>query len=427
MPNLLVLAAEAGGHSLHFGGSLLPMALMFFAALVLVAIARKWKQSSVLAQLGSGIVLATVLIYLQNNFDIHLYSSIMENPFIEGFAEFGVIILLLNIGMHSTVGEMLKVGGKATTVALVGVIFPVLAGIGLALGFGIGSGNWTVILFLAAAMTATSVAISVSVLKELGLENSKEGKTVQGAAVIDDILGLILLSVVVGMAVSGHVETGSILMLLGKAAAFVGIALAFGGRLADWASRMVVKFVDDITGEISLVVLLALILAGIAFVLGLEPIVGAFAAGLILEEVHLERFGNRSLVKVEKVVEYLMVFFVPLFFVRVGMLVDVTVLTPTVLGIGLIISVVAILTKYLAGFAASGLDKKIVGWSMVPRGEVGLVFASIGAGLGVFTGEEVAIIVTMVVVTTFAAPIFLKRAAQKATKKAPEQVGAETA
>ncbi|MDX1535608.1 MAG: cation:proton antiporter, partial [Candidatus Spechtbacterales bacterium] len=392
----------------------------------LVAGAKKINQSPVLAQLGSGILLATVLIFLERNYAIHLYSDIMENPYIEGFAEFGVVILLLHIGMHSTVGEMLKVGGKATAVALVGVILPILGLLALALPFNIGGGDWTVILFFGAAMTATSVALSVSVLKELGLASSKEGKTVQGAAVIDDILGLVLLALVAGMATSGSIDTTSLLLLLAKAGAFVGLALAFGGKFADWVSKVVAKFVDDIAGEISLVVLLALFLAGVAFALGLEPIIGAFAAGLILEEVHLERFKNSSLVSVEWVVDKLMVFFVPLFFVRVGMLVDITVLTPTVLAIGGAVSLVAILTKYVAGFAAPGLDSKIIGWSMVPRGEVGLVFASIGAGLGVFSAQDVAIIITMVIVTTFAAPILLKRVAQKAEKKVPSSSNTET-
>ena len=170
----ILASTPGGGDVLHFGGALLPLALMFFAALIFVAGAKKWNQSPVLAQLTAGITLATVLIILGNIFHIDLLPSIMENPFIDGFAQLGVIVLLLHIGMHSSVHDMKRVGGKAMAVALVGVVLPIIAGVGLALAFGIGDGNWTVILFLAAAMTATSVALSVSVLGELGLAKSEE-------------------------------------------------------------------------------------------------------------------------------------------------------------------------------------------------------------------------------------------------------------
>ena len=414
LPGFVLAAAGGGEHSLHFGSALLPLALMFFTAVLFVAGANKWKQSPVLAQLTAGIFLATILIALGNTLNIDIHNSIMENPFIEAFAELGVVILLLHIGMHSSVHEMKDVGGKAMSVAITGVVLPVIGGMGLAMLFNIGDGNVTAMLFLAAAMTATSVALSVSVLGELGLAKSPEGKTVQGAAVIDDILGLVLLALVAGMALGNGVDAGNILSLIGKAAAFVVLALAFGGKLANNVSRLVARFVKDVAGEMSFVLLLALTLAGVAFVLGLEPIIGAFAAGLILEETHIERFGNgKSLVRVEKIVKDLMVFFVPVFFVRVGMLVDVFTITPSVLLIGGVISVVAIASKYFAGYAARGMDHAIIGWSMVPRGEVGLVFASIGAGLGVFSGKEVAIILTMVIVTTFVAPYGLRRAAKK--------------
>lgn len=414
MINILA-TVEPAEHALHFGSALLPLALMFFAALLFVAAANKWKQSPVLAQLTAGIGLATILIAVDKFFGTNSHSAIMENPFIEGFAEFGVVILLLEIGMHSSVHKMKKVGGKATAVALTGVILPIIAGVGLAKLFNIGNGSMTAMLFLAAAMTATSVALSVSVLGELGLAKTAEGETVKGAAVIDDILGLVLLALVAGMAVGGGIDVWGILMLVVKAAAFVLIALAFGGKMADATSKIIVKFVKNIAGEISFVMLLTLTFAGIAYTLGLEPIIGAFTAGLILEETHLKRFGNdRSLVKVEKVVEWLMVFFVPIFFVRVGMLVDVFTLTPGVLLVGGVISVAAIITKYIAGYAARGMDHAIIGWSMVPRGEVGLVFAAIGASLGVFSGKEVAIILTMVIVTTFVAPYGLRWAAKKA-------------
>tara|TARA_R110002073_G_scaffold154858_5_gene310059 strand:+ start:1587 stop:3233 length:1647 start_codon:yes stop_codon:yes gene_type:complete len=321
------------------------------------------------------------------------------------FSELGVILLLFMVGLESQVDEMLGVGWRALSVATIGVVTP------FALGFF--SSQWllpdssmTVHLFLAAALCATSVGITARVLRDLGKMQTHEAKVILGAAVIDDILGLILLTVVVGIASTGDVnllEIGNITLMSGL---FLGVTILFGGRLVGWMiSRCTAMGERHI--KLLFPLALAFLLAWVASVIGLAPIVGAFGAGLILRE---DQFKRDSRYTMEVLISPLERIFAPIFFVLMGMQVDLkSFAEPMTLGLALALTVVAILGKLTCGLAASpDTNRWAVGLGMIPRGEVGLIFASIGKGFGIITGSLFSAVVAMVIVTTVITPVLLK-------------------
>jgi Kef-type K+ transport system membrane component KefB len=316
-----------------------------------------------------------------------------------------VIVLLFQVGLEIQLFEMVRLGGMATAVAVVGVVTPFALGFGAARLLGIGEG-YEAAIFLGAALTATSVGITARVFRDLKKIRSDEARVVIGAAVVDDVIGLMILAVVSGLlGGEGEFTAGSLAQILFRVVAFLVVAIAAGAfavphllRLLD-ALRVPGSF---IVGAVSLAI--ALGLAAEVFA-GLDPIVGAFVAGLIIGRPdHVER--------IERELQPIAFFFVPIFFLAVGAGVDVGVLLqPEVLASGLVISLLAALGKIASGAALIGrpLDKLVVGVGMIPRGEVGLIFAALGAGqLATVVGpEEVAIVVLMVIVTTVAAPIAL--------------------
>lgn len=334
-------------------------------------------------------------------------------------AQIGVIILLFEVGLEERVQELLSVGVSSLLVAVIGVAVP------MALGYGVGvtmlpEAPPLLHLFLGATLAATSVGITARVLKDLGKTHTKEARIVLGAAVIDDVLGLIVLAVVTGLISAANagqqgMSLGAIGIILLKAVGFLVGALVVGTLVARpimiLMSHLRVRGVM-LAASISI----CFFLAAVAGLLGLAPIVGAFAAGLILEPSHFVPFVSRGERPVEQLIEPISDLFVPVFFVLMGFNVDLlNFVQVEVLGLAAALTAAAVLGKVVCGIGAlgKGIRRMIISVGMIPRGEVGLIFASIGASM-VLNGERVvagptySAVVVMVIVTTLITPLWLK-------------------
>lgn len=409
---LPVLASE-GAHSDPAAPVVLWLAVILVVAKVGGHLAVRLSQPAVLGELLAGVALGNL-----SHLGVDAFVPLAHDSFVDMFARVGVIILLFEVGLESTVAQMMKVGASAALVALVGVFVPFGLGF-FATRLVVPSADLYVALFIGATLTATSVGITARVLKDLGVSQYPESRIILGAAVIDDVLGLVILAVVTGLI--GAADKGEELHLsaigvtLAKAVVFLVASLVLGRflspRLFHLASRLRAGMV-----------LLALSLAGcfslawLADFIGLAPIVGAFAAGLILEDVHYEELATKEKHTLEALVHPLSGFLVPVFFVLMGVRTDLAAFAaPGVLTLASVLCAVAIIGKLVAGVGAQGkgLNRVAIGIGMVPRGEVGLIFASIGSQLTV-KGQRVideqlfSAVVLMVIVTTLVTPPLLK-------------------
>ncbi|MEM6446125.1 MAG: cation:proton antiporter [Cyanobacteria bacterium J06642_2] len=332
-----------------------------------------------------------------------------QGEIVNVLAEIGVIILLFEIGLESDLKELLRVGPQAAAVAVVGVAVPFVAGtLGLLYVFNVPT---VPAIFAGAALTATSIGITARVLAELQQISSPEGQIIIGAAVLDDILGIIILAVVAGLAKTGEVDLANIGIIVVSAVVFLVGAIVLGRLL----SPFFVSLVDELNTRGKLIVpalILAFVLAYIGQIIRLEGILGAFAAGLILAETEKHE-------ELEETIRPISDLFVPIFFVSVGAKTNLAVLNPLdpANREGLIIAsfliAIALIGKLCAGLGAFGkpdLNRYAIGVGMIPRGEVGLVFAGVGAASGVLSNSLEAGIIVMVIATTFIAPLWLRSA-----------------
>lgn len=434
-------AAEHGEE--HAGGhGAFSLTFLFIALILLVAkvsgLVEKFGQPAVLGELVIGVILGNLVLL---GFDF--FEPIRSNEIIKFLAELGVVILLFQIGLESNIREMQKVGLKAAIVAVIGVVLPFVLGTYLVGPYLLPGLEQNAYLFLGATLTATSVGITARVFKDLGKLNIPEAKIVLGAAVIDDVLGLIILAVVSALVTIGAVSFGAISWIIAKAILFLVGAIVLGQLLAPTLGKFFSKIHTGIGMKFTLAIVVALIFAYLAGLIELAPIVGAFAAGLVLDPVHFKYFKDSSVVSdfkkyfekapkerqlgmekilqkhadrhIEDIIEPIGLFLIPIFFVTTGFAVNLqTLADTTILFTALAITLVAIIGKVAAGFVAGkGVHKALVGWGMVPRGEVGLIFATIGHGLGVINESVFSIIVIMVILTTLISPpmlgFYLKR------------------
>jgi len=330
-----------------------------------------------------------------------------ESEVVSVLAELGVIILLFEIGLESDLKELIRVGPQAAIVAVIGVVFPFALGTtGLIALFNIAT---VPAVFAGAALTATSIGITAKVLAEIQKLSSKEGQIIIGAAVLDDVLGIIVLAVVASLAKTGEIEIANVAILIVSAAVFL-VGAIFVGRLL---SPLFVGLVDKMETRGELIIsslVFAFVLSYIAATIQLEAILGAFAAGLILAETPKHKELEEQIVPIADML-------VPVFFVTVGARTDVSVLNPLdpANREGLIIAsflvIVAIIGKVVTGFAVfgqPGINRLAIGVGMVPRGEVGLVFAGVGSASGALSESLEAAIIVMVILTTFIAPPLLR-------------------
>jgi len=322
------------------------------------------------------------------------------------FSNMGVILLLFMVGLESSVGEMIQVGPQSLKVAIVGVIAPFVLGYGAGVLLLPAEGT-PVHLFLAATLCATSVGITARVFKDLNRIQTPEAKIILGAAVIDDILGLVILAVVVGIVATGTIILSSVATIAVVSLAFLIAVMLIGEKVVHWLLARTTRFEP---GPVKLLypLVFAFLMAWFSSVIGLAAIVGAFAAGLLLKDEYFAAIPGTHMT-IQETVAPLEAVFAPVFFVLMGMQVDLATFghMQTIL-LALAFVVVAILGKAVAGYAVRGVDRLSIGIGMVPRGEVGLIFASIGKGLGVVSDSVFSAIVIMVMVTTLITPLGLK-------------------
>jgi Kef-type K+ transport system membrane component KefB len=333
-------------------------------------------------------------------------------------AGIGAVVLLFEVGLESTLRQMLRVGMRSLAVAVLGVIAPWI------LGFLVGrlllpDHSVYVHIFLGATLTATSVGITARVLKDLGHAQTLEARIILGAAVIDDVIGLVILAVV-GSIISAAdrgttLSLGAATLVLAKALGFLVGAFWIGA----FSSPRLFAVAAKLPGHGALLttaLAFCFLLSALASLIGLAPIVGAYAAGLILEEAHYIDFADKGEHRLEELVRPISVLLVPIFFVLMGMRVQLSAfLQPGVLGLAALLTVVAIIGKQVCALGGIGapVDRTAIGIGMIPRGEVGLIFANIGLGLTV-RGERIvderifAAVVVAVMMTTLVTPPALK-------------------
>ncbi len=371
------------------GNILLELLVILILAKVAGWLCHKIGQSAVLGELVVGMLLGPSVFHFINP----------ESQVIIFLAELGVIILLFEVGIESNMYKLLKVGFASALVAIVGVVLPLVAGYLYFLSTG---ATTLVALFVGATLTATSVGITMRIFSEKGKLDSNEGKIILGAAVIDDILGLIILSIVVSIAEVGKVSLlnvgkvsfFSILFLVGSI--FLGIKLA--QTIMKIVRSLKMKRIFAVTAMV-----FALGFSYLAYEIGLATIVGAFAAGLILETTEEKEHIRERMKPIADI-------FVPIFFVHAGLMMNLQTLSNTALLLPMgILLIIAILGKVLSGFAVvrSKANKLVIGIGMVPRGEVGLIFAAFGLSNAIIGADLYALLVVVIMLTTFIAPPLL--------------------
>jgi len=336
------------------------------------------------------------------------------------FSRYGVIFLLFMVGLETHLDEMRQVGRDSIRVAVIGVLAP------FALGF-------TAVrlllpnmpidsdLFVAATLGATSIGITANVLKETGRNKSREGHIILGAAVCDDILGLIILTIVSGIAVHGSIDFYQVILVVVVSSLFLTGAAMLGPTIVRFAAKVMGRL-DIVEAKMFTSYLFVMVLAWVANLAGLATIVGAFAAGIVLSDSYFKRYelSSERRVSIRELIMPLEVILVPIFFILMGIQVKLESFTSwtvvTVAG-GLLIA--AVIGKLASGIGAGKpADKLIIGIGMMPRGEVGLVFAAIGRTLGVISDAIFSAIVLMIVVTTLIAPPLLKAVIARRAERA---------
>jgi len=378
-------------------------------------------QPAVLGELIFGILLGNLTLFKLGVLD-QFVTNVVHDPtvitFLTILAEIGVILLLFEVGLESTVREMLSVGLSSLVVAVLGVIAPIGLGFLLGLWF-LPHEPWTVHLFLGAVMAATSVGITARVLRDIGQMERRESKIILGAAVIDDILGLVVLAVAQGAVIASNTGTslsiGAVLLIIVKAVGFFIGAIILGmllSRRMYWAATFL-----RVQGVLLTLTLgWCFLVAYLGSLVGVAPIVGAFAAGLVLEDATFRDWKGGE-AELESLLRPITSFLVPVFFVFTGMNVNLqTFANPAILGFAAVLTIVAIGAKQVCalGVRDRTLNRQAIGFGMVPRGEVGLIVASIGRtmktpeGHPVISDNTFSAVVIMVVVTTMITPPALK-------------------
>jgi Kef-type K+ transport system membrane component KefB len=393
-------------HDFSIAGLFLVLAAMLVVAKLLGELAERFGQPAVLGELIGGVILGGSVLGI-------VPAEGTGAEIIHVLAELGVVLLLFEIGLETDLKEMFRVGTASLSVAAVGVILPFLLGFAywayLPHAATEGTTDLTMAaIFVGATLTATSVGITARVLSDLGQMHSEEAKIIIGAAIIDDVLGLVILTVVSGMAAGASVHALGILRVLVVAVGFLVVAVLVGRyaapRLFDLVVRMRVRYV-----LLVFAVAFALGLAATAAMVGSALVIGAFAAGVILS-------GTNQFDTIEQEVRPVASIFTPIFFVSVGASVNLGLLNPAregaagILAVSATLTVLAILGKLAAGWAAPWVKfrRLVVGVGMVPRGEVGLIFADIGRRAGIMNEAVFGAVLLMVMATTFVAPPGLK-------------------
>ncbi len=368
------------------------------------------KIPAVIGEILMGMAISNIIIGGVSIFSFLQLSSEANFPIFQIFADLGVIFLLFTVGLVTPFSELRKIGRTAALVATFGVILPFFAGFAIIAVF---NGGLLEGLFMGAAMTATSVGITARVVKDLGVIDSIEAKVIIAAAVIDDVLGLIVLAMVSGVGIGGSLDILDVAVVAGLAVGFVLIVMYISTLIPK--ARKAVERWNHAKGRKSLLpthwsplpfaLILCFGLSALASFLSLAAIVGAFLGGMLFAEF-------RDTWPCEEKFAPINEFLVPFFFLLVGINVSLgSIFAPETMVLVILISLAAILTKYIGcGYAARKIGKgsgMIVGVGMMPRGEVGIIIAAIALGTGIFPGSLYATVVAMSLITTLAAPALI--------------------
>ncbi|MEO8779572.1 MAG: cation:proton antiporter [Rhodanobacter sp.] len=376
----------------HASDILLTLFIIFIAAQVGAEIAQRLKLPGVVGEIAAGCMVGPSLLGWLTP------AQILPGTPVDVLAEIGVVLLLFAVGLETRLDDLKKVGKSAFLVGVLGVIVPFAAGALWAHGEGFA---WVKSLFVAAAFVATSAGITARVLQELGVLQHTESRVILGAAVIDDILAMLLLGIVSSLQGGGSLNLESLLLTLGGAIGFVGL-IGWGGtrvmrRQSAWLEAPI-----SAHSALSLVLALCLGLAWLSTRFGLAAIIGAFLAGMVASE-------TRQRDELEHQTQPLLAFITPFFFVVTGAKINLVELASGhALWMLAVVTVIAIASKLVGGFlGALSLGRRsatIIGFGMVPRGEVGVVIASLGLAAGVFSEQIYAIIVAMSLLTAMVTP-----------------------
>jgi Kef-type K+ transport system membrane component KefB len=413
---------------------LVGIAVMLLAAKLAAEIFERMNQPAVLGELLTGIVLGNLTLV---GFD--RAEMLKTDTVIAALAQMGVILLLFEVGLDSKLAEMLEVGWSSLFVAIAGVVAPFFLGWGVS-AFFLPEASRLVHVFIGSVLCATSVGITARVLKDLGKLSLRESRIILGAAVIDDLIGLLILALVVGAvsaAASGtSLSFTQIIWLATKSVAFLLSAFAIGHYVVPPIFRGAGKL-ESRGVLLVLAISFCFWLSWLATRVELATIIGAFAAGLVLEEAHFKSFTDRGEEDLRKLLEPVTTVLVPIFFVLMGIKVDLRIFArPQLLGFALALTAAAIVGKQICSFAVAerGLNRLAIGFGMIPRGEVGLIVAGIGATLTlpntrgvnepIINTETFGAVVIMVVITTLLTPPLLKSALARENRKPQEKVDA---
>ncbi|MGH2906808.1 MAG: cation:proton antiporter [Solirubrobacterales bacterium] len=376
--------------------SLLALFILLVAAKLGEEVCRRIDQPVVAGEIIAGLIVGPSVLGLVHIDDV-----------VAVFAELGVIFVLFWVGLETKLGDLRTVGRSATSVGVLGVVVPVAAGTGIALAFG---AETATALFIGAALAATSVGITSAILVELGIHDGAAGRTILGAAVIDDVLALLVLAVATGLAESGGVQALDIFLLLVVAFGFLAFVGLGGSRLLQARPQILEapRFADS---PLMPSVMICIGLAVLATEIGLAAVIGAFLAGMIVAE-------TRDQNSIETEVAPLYAFFAPFFFASIGVQVNLSEFKDFDTDLLLVgVTLLAIVTKYFGAWlgarSLSPGDRSIVGAGMVPRGEVGVIVASIGYAKGVIEADLFAVVVGMSILTTLVAPYMIRASARR--------------
>ena len=442
LPTPLLAVVTAENTSILMTGILLSLVIIYLASKIGAEVSQRLNLPPVLGELVGGVVVGISALHaivfadsglpatdsglmqvLQWIYQMSptVATSVFESQseVLSVLAELGVIILLFEIGLESDLRQLQQVGKQAVVVACVGVVVPFAAGtIGLMTLFQVAA---IPAIFAGAALTATSIGITSKVLLELGQLKSIEGQIIVGAAVIDDVLGIIVLAVVASLAKTGEIDVSKVIYLIIGATVFLIGSILLG----SWFNQSFILFVETLKTRGNIVVpavTFAFFMAFLGNAIHLEAILGAFAAGLVLDETDVRT-------ELDALIKPIADLLVPIFFVTVGARADLSILNPTVAAnrSGLIIAIfliaIAIVGKLVTGwvvFGQPGINRLAIGIGMIPRGEVGLVFAGIGTASGAIDKPLEVAIILMVILTTFLAPPLLRVAFDKSIDSLPE-------
>lgn len=392
----------------------------------------KITQPAVLGELLMGTVIGNLFLL-----GIDYFQPMKSDVYLQFLGEIGIVILLFQVGLESNVKQMQSIGVRAFFVAIIGVLAPYLLGRYLAGPYLMPGFSDQTYIFLGATLTATSIGITARVFKDFNIIDSKESKIIIGAAIIDDIIGLIILAIVTAIIQNGSFDTQELLITSSLALGFLIASIVGGSYVAPFFGKWLSHIHAGQSMKLTFALCLGFLLAYLADAIGLSPIIGAFSAGLMLDSTHFKDFHSSLLIEelqtignnqqseietkilsvaeranekhIEELIAPIGQFTTPIFFIITGMSVDLMAFTQmsTIL-LGILLTVIAVIGKLLSGFAAGkGVKHWMIGWGMVPRGEVGLIFASVGKSLGVINANEYSVIIMVIISTTFISPIML--------------------